>query len=87
MTAAINQMKNDFSEFVLFSEEENRALDERCFERNMRGKPVVYTTCLVRNNPGTEFKKGGSSVTKRISPNSGKNADDHWLRLPWRTER
>jgi type I restriction enzyme M protein len=48
VTAAKTQTKSDFNEFVLFSEEENEALDERSFERDARGKPVVYATCLKR---------------------------------------
>ena len=48
MTAAKTQTKSDFNEFVLFSEEENQALNERSFERDARGKPVVYVTCLKR---------------------------------------
>ena len=45
----MNKMTNEFNEFVLFSEEESRALDERCFEKDARGKPTTYITCLVRN--------------------------------------
>lgn len=43
--------KNDveFSEFVLFSEEEVRALDDRVVLRDSRGKQVPYVTCLVRD--------------------------------------
>ncbi|WP_368908480.1 N-6 DNA methylase [Serratia marcescens] len=39
----------EFSEFVLFSEEEVRALDARVVMRDTRGKQVPYVTCLVRN--------------------------------------
>lgn len=42
-------MTNEFSQFVLFSEDENRALDERAFERDVKGKPAVFTTCAIRN--------------------------------------
>ena len=42
-------MTKKFSEFVLFSEAENRAVDERAFEKEVRGKPATYVTCLVRN--------------------------------------
>ena len=45
----MNKMTNEFNEFVLFSEEENRALDERSFEKNVRGKPATCITCLIRN--------------------------------------
>ncbi|ALL63344.1 Type I restriction-modification enzyme M subunit [Paraburkholderia caribensis MBA4] len=39
----------EFSEFVLFSEEEARALDARVMMRESRGKQVPYVTCLVRD--------------------------------------
>ena len=42
-------MKDKSSEFVFFSEEEIRALDERSFEKNVRGKPATCITCLIRN--------------------------------------
>ena len=45
----MNKMTDKFSGFVLFSEEENRALDERSFEKNVRGKPATCITCLIRN--------------------------------------
>ena len=45
----MNKMTNEFNEFVLFSEEKNRALDERSFEKNVRGKPATCITCLIRN--------------------------------------
>ena len=45
----MSKIMNESSKFVLFSEEENRALDERNFEKEVRGKPATYTTCLVRN--------------------------------------
>ena len=41
-------MKSDSNDFVLFSEEENRALDGRGFVRDVRGRPVTYAACLVR---------------------------------------
>ena len=44
-----NIANNEFSEFVLFSEDENQALDQRSFEREVRGKPAVFVTCLARN--------------------------------------
>ena len=47
-SAAMNQTKNELGEFVLFSEEENRALDERSFEKNVRGRPATFISCLVR---------------------------------------
>jgi type I restriction enzyme M protein len=36
------------SEFVLFSEADSRALEERTIVREVRGKPTGYVTCLVR---------------------------------------
>ncbi|AVZ26734.1 N-6 DNA methylase [Zymomonas mobilis] len=42
-------MSAEFSEFVLFSEEEIRALDARVTLRESRGKQVPYVTCLVRD--------------------------------------
>lgn len=39
----------EFSEFVLFSEEEVRALDARVVMRDTRGKQVPYVRCLVRD--------------------------------------
>lgn len=39
----------EFSEFVLFSEEEARALEARVVMRESRGKQVPYVTCLVRD--------------------------------------
>ena len=42
----MNKMTDKLSEFVLFSEEEIRALDERSFEKNVRGKPATCITCL-----------------------------------------
>lgn len=38
----------EFNEYVLFSQAENEALDERSFEKEVRGKQVTYVTCLVR---------------------------------------
>jgi type I restriction enzyme M protein len=35
-------------EFVLFSQEEHRALDSRTVERDVRGKATAYATCLIR---------------------------------------
>ena len=45
----MNKITNKIGEFVLFSEEENRALDERAFEKEVRGKPAICVICLVRN--------------------------------------
>lgn len=39
----------EFDEHVLFSEEEIRLLNERSFEKQVRGKTVTFVTCLVRN--------------------------------------
>lgn len=41
-------MKSEFNEFILFSEEEIRALDERVVYRDVRGEPRPYVTCLIR---------------------------------------
>ena len=35
-------------EYALFSEEENRALDDRSFEKQVRGKKAIFVTCLIR---------------------------------------
>ena len=45
----MNKIKNEFSKFVFFSEKESRALDGRSFEKEVRGKPATYITCLIRN--------------------------------------
>ncbi len=45
----MNKIAAEFSEFVLFSEEEARALDDRVILRENRGKQVPYVTCLVRD--------------------------------------
>ena len=45
----MNKIAAEFSEFVLFSEEEVRALDARVVMREARGKQVPYVTCLVRD--------------------------------------
>ena len=42
-------MIDDIDEFVLFSEDEVRQLEARCFDREARGKPQRFTTCLVRS--------------------------------------
>ena len=39
---------NEFNEYVLFSEAEILALDERSFEKDVRGKQTLYVSCLVR---------------------------------------
>ena len=44
-----NKIAAEFSEFVLFSEEEVRALDARAVVREARGKQMSYVTCLVRD--------------------------------------
>lgn len=44
----MSRVSSDSPEFVLFSKKENRDLDVRCFERETRGKSVVYVNCLVR---------------------------------------
>lgn len=45
----MNKMNEDFNAFVLFSEIENAALDDRSFEREVRGEIKQYATCLIRN--------------------------------------
>jgi type I restriction enzyme M protein len=45
----MNKIAAEFSEFVLFSEEEARALEARVVLRENRGKQVPYVTCLVRD--------------------------------------
>ncbi|EPC8431072.1 N-6 DNA methylase [Pseudomonas aeruginosa] len=45
----MKNMSAEFSEFVLFSEEEIRALDASVTLRESRGKQVPYVTCLVRD--------------------------------------
>ncbi|MGQ3486991.1 DUF6647 family protein [Roseovarius pacificus] len=45
----MNIATNEFSEFVLFSENENNALDSRSETREVRGKQTTYVNCLVRN--------------------------------------
>lgn len=45
----MDNARNEFSEFVLFSEDENNALDHRSETRDVRGKPTTYVNCLVRN--------------------------------------
>ena len=44
----MNVVASEFNEYVLFSEAENNALDERSFQKEVRGKQVTYVTCLVR---------------------------------------
>ena len=45
----MNRQPNESREFVLFSEEEHSVLDERSFEKDMRGKPATCVVCLIRN--------------------------------------
>lgn len=45
----MKKQNSEFSEFVLFSEEEVRALDARVVLRDTRGKQVPYVACLVRD--------------------------------------
>jgi type I restriction enzyme M protein len=44
----MSKIAAEFSEFVLFSEEEAHALDARVVMRESRGKQVPYVVCLVR---------------------------------------
>ena len=50
-------------EFVLFSQEEHRALDNRTVERNVRGKLIPYATCLIR---GKEFQLKPEERTRQL---------------------
>ena len=45
----MNKMTNEFSEFALFSEGENHALDKRSFKKEVRGKLTDYVVCPVRD--------------------------------------
>jgi type I restriction enzyme M protein len=45
----MNVVASEFNEYVLFSEADNNALDERSFQKEIRGKQVTYVTCLVRD--------------------------------------
>lgn len=45
----MSKIASEFSEFVLFSEEEIRALDARVVMRESRGKHIPYAVCLVRD--------------------------------------
>jgi type I restriction enzyme M protein len=38
----------DIGEFVLFSEDEVKALEDRILERDTRGKTIAHVTCLIR---------------------------------------
>ena len=38
----------DVSEFVLFSEDEVKALEDRIVDRDTRGKTTAHVTCRVR---------------------------------------
>lgn len=44
----MNKITPEFSEFVLFSEQEQAALDERSFEKDVRGNATKFISCLVR---------------------------------------
>lgn len=50
-------------EFVLFSQKEHRALDDRTVERNVRGKLIPYATCLIR---GKEFQLRPEERTRQL---------------------
>lgn len=45
----MNVVASEFNEYVLFSEAENNALDERSFQKEVREQQVTYVTCLVRD--------------------------------------
>jgi len=45
----MNKMAAEFSEFVLFSEEEIQALNDRVFFRENKDKQLPYVRCLVRD--------------------------------------
>jgi type I restriction enzyme M protein len=42
-------MIKDANEFALFSEEEVRALEARCFRKDSRGSEVLFARCLIRD--------------------------------------
>lgn len=44
----MTKIANEFNEFVLFSEDENTALDNRAEVKDVRGKLTTYVSCLVR---------------------------------------
>ena len=44
----MNKATNEFSEFALFSEDENHELDNRSFDKQVRGKTVECIKCLIR---------------------------------------
>ena len=52
-------MKDKSSELVFFSEEEIRALDERSFEKDVKGKPATCITCLIRDKDVQLKPEGG----------------------------
>ncbi|MGB0660211.1 MAG: N-6 DNA methylase [Mangrovicoccus sp.] len=45
----MNVAASEFNEYVLFSETENKDLDDRSFQKEVRGKQVTFVTCLVRD--------------------------------------
>src|SRR3546814_12338133 len=45
---AMSKITNEFSEFVLFSEDENRCLVERRIQRDVRDKPIGKASCWER---------------------------------------
>ncbi|MBA4780155.1 type I restriction enzyme HsdR N-terminal domain-containing protein [Blastomonas sp.] len=49
--------------FVLFSAEELDALEQRVFEREIRGKPMPYVTCLAR---GKEVQLKGEERVRQL---------------------
>ena len=64
----MNKMTSEFGDFVLFSEEENQALDKRTFEKDVRGKSTTYVTCLVRNKAGTAKARRAHPSTVAVTP-------------------
>lgn len=59
----MSKVSADSGEFVLFSEEENRALDDRSFDRESRGRSVPYVTCLAR---GKDFQLKPEERTRQL---------------------
>lgn len=45
----MKQAAQEFNEFVLFTQNENNALESPSGTREVRGKPTTYVNCLVRN--------------------------------------
>lgn len=48
MELPMNEKTNEFSELSLVSEEEIRKLDDRSFDKTVRGKSETFVSCLIR---------------------------------------